>query len=69
VTEKVVLFDERNHFTEFIIIPIPLLERIRQIMIPSAYWPLSLFKTASKYKTASLRIKKGSLPDSLFKDG
>jgi hypothetical protein len=29
-----------------------------QIMLPSAYWLLSLFKTVSKYNTAPLRQKK-----------
>jgi hypothetical protein len=43
---------------QFIIIPIPLLQRIRQMMLPSACWQLSLFKCLSKYNTAPLRHKK-----------
>ena len=61
VTEHVVvLFDVRNHFNKIkcTIIPIPLLQRIRQMMLPSAYWLLSLFKPVSKYNTAPLRQKK-----------
>ena len=41
---------------------------IRQIMLPSAYWLLSLFKPVTKYNTAPLGQKKISLPHSLFKD-
>ena len=51
-----------------IIIPILFLQRIRQIMLPSAYWLLSLSKLVSKYNTAPLRHTKSSLPNSLFKD-
>jgi hypothetical protein len=46
---------------KFINIPIPLLHRIRQIKLPSAYWLLSLLRHVSKYNTAPLR-QKSSLP-------
>jgi hypothetical protein len=39
---------------------------VRQIMLPSAYWLLNLFKHVSKYNTATLR-QKSYLPHS-FKD-
>ena len=35
-----------------------ILQRIRQMMLPSSYWLLSVFKTVSKYNTAPLRQKK-----------
>jgi hypothetical protein len=41
-----------------VIIPTLLLQRIRQIMLPSAYWLLSLFKPVSKYNTAPFKTKK-----------
>ena len=59
---------ETTYKIKCIIIPILLLQRISQIMLPSAYWLLSLFKPVSKYNTAPLRPQKCILPDSLFKD-
>ena len=65
---ETVLLDARNHFKIKNINPIPLLQRIRQMMLPSAYWLLNLFKTVSKYNTAPLRHKKNSYTDLFFKD-
>ena len=62
------LMQETLYKIKCIIIPTPLLQRIRHIMLPSAYWLLSLFKPVSKHYTAHLSQKKSSLSDLLFKE-
>ena len=61
------LMEKPLYKIQCIIIFIPFLRRIRQIMLPSAYWLLILFKPVSKYNTAPLGLNKSSLPDLLFK--